>query len=87
LLLRSREDLTQPGAEVLLSTLDSRKTRNDCLEFVKNNLQVDSKFSQNRSDNAFGLLKHCHQQMLWLDLLILTALSQLNRCLNRLLAP
>src|SRR6266536_4686419 len=74
--LCSSEDLTQPGAEILLATLDPEKARCHGLHVVKNDGHINGEFSQNRADDAFGLFEHYGQQMLRLNLLVLITFSK-----------
>src|SRR4030095_5406840 len=78
LLLRRCEKLTQTRTEVLLTTLNTRKARNSGLNIVKDDLNVNSKLSQDRTNRTFGLLKHGSEQVLWLDLLVLISLCEFN---------
>src|SRR5215217_939840 len=82
LLLRSCKDLTQARTKVLLTSLYARKASYCGLSVVKNNGNVGSELSKDRSDNTLRLLEHRDEQMFRLNLLVLISLRQLDGGLN-----
>ena len=70
----------------MLTTLDLGKTSDRCLAVVQHDLHVRTHLAEQRTHDAFSLLKHRAEKMLGLDLLILIAFSELDSRLNRFLS-
>src|SRR5215510_6186456 len=85
-LLRRRENLRETRAEILLTSLNARKARDRCLTVVLDYLNVRAELSEQRTDDAFRLLKQRAQHVLRFDLLILIPFGQFNAGLDRFLS-
>ena len=70
----------------MLATLHPWKTSDRSLNVIEDNSHVGSELAQNGPDNSFRLFKHCDQQMLRFNLLILVSLRQFNCRLDCFLA-
>ena len=79
--------MAQARAEVLLTALDARKTRDGSLRIVQYNRDVGAELSEDWSNDTFGLFQHRDKQMLRLDLLVLIPFGKLYRSLNCFLSP
>jgi hypothetical protein len=82
LFLRGRKYLAQARAEILLTTLNTRKTSHRGLGVIKYYSDVSSELSEYWSNNTFRLFKHRDKQMLRLHLLVLVPFGKLDRGLN-----
>jgi hypothetical protein len=82
LFLRGRKYLAQARAEILLTTLNTRKTSHRGLGVIKYYSDVSSELSEYWSNNPLGLFEHRDKQMLRLNLLVLISFRKFDRRLN-----
>ena len=76
LFLRRGKYLRQARTEILLAPLHARETRNGRLAVAQHHLHVRAELAQHRTHYSLGLLEHCAENVLWLDLLILVLFSE-----------
>src|ERR1700686_856470 len=86
LFFRCGKYLRQARTEILLTTLDARKTRDRSRAIVEHNLNVRAELAGQRGPNSFRLFKHRAENVLGLDLLILISLSEFDSRLNGFLS-
>ena len=70
----------------MLTTLDTRKTRDSRLAIVEHNLNVCAELAEQRAHNSFRLFEHRAENVLGLDLLILIPLSEFDSRLDGFLS-
>ena len=86
LLSARRKNFGKTRAEILLTTLNARKTRDCRFAVVLHNLDVRPQLTQQWTNDAFGLFEHRAKNVLRLDLLILISFGEFDPRLNRFLS-